>query len=243
LLKETGHVKMADIKIGDMVNVGNNTFSRVYGFGHRSESIETTYLQLFISNTKPLEISEDHMLFVKNKGAIPASAVRIGDNVVLGDASGAVAVVNKISTIKRTGAYAPFTEAGTIVVSNVLASNYVSLVTNSAFLQVGGINIVPMHWLAHASQTLYRMACRAGLCKSESYTSEGISKWVYRPYLASKWLVKQHAAVLVVFTVPVVMTGVIFNIIEFMLTFEFLAFLVLVYTLLHHVKGKTMMNF
>jgi len=243
LIKETGYVKMADVQIGDMINVGPNKFSRVYGFGHRSERIETTYLQLFTSKTKPLEISEDHMLFVENKGAIPASAVRIGDNIVLGDTSGAVAMVNKISTIKRTGAYAPFTDAGTIVVGNVLASNYVSLVTNSAFFQVAGINIVPMHWLAHASQTFYRMACRAGLCKSESYTHEGISKWVYGPYLASKWLVRQHAAVLMMFTVPVVMTGVMFNIIEMMLTVEFLAFLMFLYTLFHCIKGKTMMTF
>jgi Hint module/Vault protein inter-alpha-trypsin domain/von Willebrand factor type A domain len=240
LTKDYGYVKMANIQIGDMVSVGPNKFSRVFGFGHRNDITDTTYLQIFTSNTKPLEISHDHMLFVQNQRAIPASSVKIGDNIVLGNAPGAVGIVRKISTVKRTGAYAPFTEVGTIVVNDVLASNYISLQENSSFFEVAGIKIVSMHWLAHASQAPYRLISRVGLCKKESYTSEGISKWVYGPFLVSKWLVEQHPTVLMIFAIPIVVICMMFYIMEKMLTIDVFFLFLFVLILLRCVKGKTM---
>ena len=51
--------------------------------------------------------------------------VGVGDKLLMG--AGGVIKVTKIATVNRQGAFAPFTESGTIVVSDILASSYVSL--------------------------------------------------------------------------------------------------------------------
>ena len=127
LTKERGYVRMEDVEIGDMVHVGDHKYSRVYSFGHRNHHNYAQYLQLhFRRDQLTLEISHDHMVFVDKLGAVPASMVGVGDKILLG-AGGGVIKVAKISTVNRQGAFAPFTESGTIVVSDILVSSYISL--------------------------------------------------------------------------------------------------------------------
>ena len=76
-----------------------------------------------------------------------------------------------------------------------------------------------MQWLAHAFQAPLRTACSVAcgtvsFCKTETYTEEGISKWVYGPFLASEWLLEQHAVIMAVLSVPIVMTGVVLYLVE-----------------------------
>ena len=206
---------MEDVEIGDMVHAGDhNKYSRVYSFGHRNHHNYAQYLQLHFRRDQPLEISHDHMVFVDKLGAVPASMVGVGDEILLG--AGGVIKVTKISTVNRQGAFAPFTESGIIVVSDILASSYVSLQEESANFQVAGVSIVSMQWLAHAFQAPHRMVCRwnSEFCKTETYTEEGISKWVYGPFLASEWLLEQHAVIMAVLSVPIVMTGVVLYLVE-----------------------------
>jgi hypothetical protein len=214
LAKERGYVRMEDVEIGDMVHVGDHKYSRVYSFGHRNHHNYAQYLQLHFHRDQPLEISHDHMVFVDKLGVVPASMVGVGDKLLLG--AGGVIKVTKISTVNRQGAFAPFTESGAIVVSDILASSYVSLQEESANFQVAGVSIVSMQWLAHAFQAPHRMICRwnSDFCKTETYTEEGISKWVYGPFLASKWLLGQHVVIMAVLSVPAVMTGVVLYLVE-----------------------------
>jgi hypothetical protein len=213
LTKERGYIRIEDVEIGDMVHAGHNKYSRIYSFGHRNQHNYAQYLQLHFGD-QPLEISHDHMVFVDRLGAIPASKVGVGDKLLLG--AGGVIKVTKISTVNRQGAFAPFTESGTIVVSDILASSYVSLQEESANFEVAGVNIVSMQWLAHAFQAPHRMVCRwnSEFCKTETYTEEGISKRVYGPFLASKWLLGQHVVIVAVLSVPAVMTGVVLYLVE-----------------------------
>jgi hypothetical protein len=81
--------------------------------------IVTNQLRLNFFNCS-LEISRDHMLLVRGK-YVPASAVQVGDE--LESASGNVMIVEAINTVVRTGVYAPLTSSGTIIVSNIKASN------------------------------------------------------------------------------------------------------------------------
>jgi uncharacterized protein YegL len=188
---DKGVISMKDIAVGDMVSIGKNKYSQVYGFGHRDEEHIAEYVTLDVEGQVPLEISGDHMLFVDKVGAVPASTVAVGDWVVLG--SGGKSPVTRISFANRVGAFAPFTESGTIVVSGIMASNYVSLQDGSGALMIGGIPVVSMQWIAHAYQAPRRIMCKMNLkiCKNETYGPSGISTWVEHPYLVSKWLLGQ----------------------------------------------------
>jgi hypothetical protein len=214
-----GTVLMADLEIGDEVHVGDGEYSRVYSFGHYNKEAVGDYLQIH-GPERPLEITKDHMVFVENRGAVAAASVAVGDNLVLGS-SNSVVKVTKIDSVQRAGAFAPFTETGTIVVNDVLASSYVSLQDNSEYFSVGGVNIVSMHFLAHVFQAPHRLMCKLNadaFCTYETYTTDGISNWVYAPYLASQWLLDQHAVIFAALSVPVLMAGTLIHLAEVMFT-------------------------
>lgn len=213
MVKGKGEVAMDSLQIGDLVEVGRSKFSHVYSFGHHNVESPTEYLQLHHGGNKlPLEISEDHMVFVARLGAVPAGKVSVGDELVLRDNE--LSVVTKISSVRRLGAFAPFTKTGTIIVSGVKASSYVSLQDGSGSFSIGGIDVLSMHWLAHAYQAPHRLACLIGMCKSETYTESGISHWVHRPLLAFTWLYNQHPIVANSLSVPALLVGVALNFVE-----------------------------
>jgi len=174
-------VKIEDLQIGDYVRIvsSNNDeslhYSRVYSFGHLNPNQRTLYLQLYFDDkSSPLEITDDHLLFVNNK-AISASEVRVGDRVV--SSSTTSKLVTKIDTIALRGAYAPFTYDGTALINGVSVSNYVNMHTTDVKFQ---------HWLSHAFLAPRRWYCSTffwNQCAKETYTnSEGIADYLYGSY-------------------------------------------------------------
>jgi hypothetical protein len=214
LVRDKGYTKMKDVEIGDMVSIGRRGYSPVYGFGHRATDQLTEYLVLHTEHSEAIEISLDHLIFVESLGAIPASAVTVGTLLISED--GTATAVTKISSIDRVGAFAPFTSSGTIVVGRVLASNYVSLQDQSEAFTVGGIKIVSMHELAHTFQAPRRMICSMSpsLCLAEAYTKDGISTWVYRPFLAAQWLLNQRGVVVTALSIVVLVVSMILYVAE-----------------------------
>jgi hypothetical protein len=208
---------MNDLKIGDMAQTGEGEFSRIYSFGHFSHHSKSEYLQLHIEGQgRPLEITKEHLVFVETRGPVPAFAVLSGDRLKMADKD--VAEVTKITKVNRVGAFAPFTESGTIVVNGVLASSYVTLQDDeSGSFVVGDTKIFPMHWLAHSLQAPHRLICHLNMniCANETYNEEGISHWVYRPLLFSKWILRQHSVVLALMSVPIVLLALAVNFLEF----------------------------
>jgi hypothetical protein len=149
LTVDRGYIRIDEVKNGDILHVGQDKFSRVYSFGHYSTMTKANYIQLHTSGLKgPLEISKDHMVFVTGHNAVPVSMVAVGDMLLLSD--GSALEVSRNGTATRVGAYAPFTESGTIAVSSVLASSYISLQENSEALIFGLIKVVSIQWVAHA---------------------------------------------------------------------------------------------
>lgn len=212
LVRGKGSTLMKDVKIGDMVAIGKRGFSQVYGFGHRDEDREVAYLALHIdAKSQPIEITRDHLVFVAERGAIPASNVVVGDSLLVGHNEMPVKVV-AVSTVHRVGAFAPFTYSGTVSVNNVLASSYVTLQERCKGLEVGGVELVSMHWLAHALQAPRRLACSANpmFCNTETYDKEGIATWVSGPFQASRWLLAQNEAALAVLVWPILFVAAIF---------------------------------
>lgn len=159
-VKGTGQVAMKNIKLGDMVSVGSGKYARVYSFGHYNTNIEAEYVQIYSQALeRPLEISKDHMVFVENnsiKQALPASAISIGDNLVM--TPGGSTTVTKILLVTRKGAFAPFTTSGTVVVNGVVASSYVSLQDKLGVVMIGDFATpISMQWLAHSFQAPHRI--------------------------------------------------------------------------------------
>ena len=130
--------------------------------------IEAEFLQIHAEGLKtPLEVSPDHMIFVKSAlFPIRASQVKVGDLL-----SGENKKVAQVKSVKRRGVYTPVTESGDIVVSGVLASSYAA---------VHNYTPINQHWEAHAFFAIRRMVCsfKFGICENETYTDDGIPDWL-----------------------------------------------------------------
>ena len=182
---------MDSINIGDSVRVGpGNEFAQVYSFGHYAKNVLAEYVQIRTDvSASPLELTKDHMVFVQDGSfskSVPASAVKVVDKLVVANGDG-ITEVRKIKRVTRRGAFAPFTKTGTIVVSGIVASNYISLMDETP---------VSMQWMAHAFNAPHRMVCALSfeICENETYTN-GISDWVYNPLQLGLWLAQQNAVV------------------------------------------------
>ena len=158
-----GLISMDSLQIGDFVSAGNDHFSRVFSFIHLDRNDEEDFLQIHADGLKtPLEITPDHMVFVKD-APVRASQVKVGD--MLGKSK-----VSEVKSIKRRGVYAPVTESGDIVVSGVLASCYAAVLSHTPFNQ---------HFGAHAFFSVRRLVCALnfGICESETYI-DGLPDWM-----------------------------------------------------------------
>lgn len=168
-VKGRGTITMDQLQIGDYVRVGMNQYSQVYSFSHRDRNRKAEFLQIHLdgmdtASTTPLELSPDHMVFVSGV-PVRGSDVKVGD--ILGNHK-----VSRIELIHRRGLYAPVTIAGEILVSGVLASNYVAILDRlpPRVLHVG----------SHTLTGFHRMVCwmNFDVCMKESYV-DGISSFIY----------------------------------------------------------------
>mmetsp|Transcript_7869 Transcript_7869/g.12305 ORF Transcript_7869/g.12305 Transcript_7869/m.12305 type:complete len:758 (+) Transcript_7869:75-2348(+) len=190
---------MHELVVGDYVQVSTATnqtnkkaYSRIHSMAHINQVDLTEYLQFHFKRSKsnqPLEVTHRHLIFLEGvQNAIPAVRVRIGDKLVSGDDETNM-VVTKVSTILRKGAYAPLTEAGTMIVSNVVVSCYASI----SVLE-GSSSSLDMHTLSHFAVGWRRWLCSSPLfyfdlyCKNETYTNEGIATWAYNMLQIANWV-------------------------------------------------------
>lgn len=181
LVEDGTLITMNDLKIGDRVQVSTDgKFDTVYSFGHYEPDALSEYLRIQSQNKGAIEISAQHMLFLDNNKAVPAASVRVGDMLLGGNA------VTKINHVMSKGAFAPFTNSGTIVVNKIVASNYVSLTGRTTFL---GLD---MHLAAHMAVAPRRILCQIGMCE-EQYTAEGTATWI--PIQAATFVAAQEVAI------------------------------------------------
>mmetsp|Transcript_1742 Transcript_1742/g.4201 ORF Transcript_1742/g.4201 Transcript_1742/m.4201 type:complete len:504 (+) Transcript_1742:2-1513(+) len=182
-------VRLQDLSIGDRVLTQDNTFEPVYGFGHYQKNQTTPFLQIYTENRdRPLEISEDHMVFV-NGQAVPALYLRKGYELDIMDET---VVVKDVRQVTRKGAFAPFTPSGTIVVEDVMASCFVAFEESHA-LTLAGVDF-SYQWLAHVFETPHRVFCAVApqQCQHERYNPDnGISSWVESPLRFGEWTLRQ----------------------------------------------------
>lgn len=163
---------MDTLAVGDHVQTGvtkdgKHEFSHVLSFLHRHLQAELEYIQIFTNDSPqvPLEISADHLLYLRNGKVVRARDVRgsRGETIVL-----------RIESIHRQGLFAPETESGTIWVSGVMASTYVSLLDSDEFLSAK-----VQTDLYHMALAPLRIVCGSkksfSMCHNETYTEDGYS--------------------------------------------------------------------
>lgn len=193
-LKGDQKIPIDSLSIGDRVLVHGGSYETVYSFGHRNPTDYADYLRLVTKSTA-LEISSSHMLLVGDN-FVPASTIKLGDVLSNGEA------VSSIKTVTRQGIYAPFTTSGTIVVSNIISSSFVSLQKDATYLKIGSVALpVTWQWLGHAFETPHRLLSNV---IGETYTDEGISLWVAGPKLVIERVLRQHAMVMSLLLIPAV---------------------------------------
>lgn len=194
--KSKGLISIKDLKIGDVVAVGHNQYDMVYSFGHYQENVMAEYLVL----NHGLEISPLHLILLRGRGFVPASTVSVGDYVSMmmtpgKDGSNTWERIESIQTKSAKGAYAPFTRSGTILVSNVLASCFVTMQAESSDLLVvaGGLSTTGLGWhkIAHAFEFPHRMYCHLLDCSAETYTDDGLSSWLVVPFKMTVWILQK----------------------------------------------------
>lgn len=156
-----GKIYMAHLQIGDRVRTRHDKFTRVYSFAHWDPTVAATFVSID-AGSETLVLSADHMVYANDK-VVRASDVKIGD-ILIGEAQQSL-VVSKIGSVQRRGVYAPATESGDLLVSGVLASNYVAVIP-------GEPTILDQHILSHMLLAPFRMYCRWDFrqCEEETYT-------------------------------------------------------------------------
>lgn len=214
-----GMILMEHVTIGDMIEVDRDIYDRVYSFGHKTHIHNAEYLQIYTNNTNPaLEISSDHLLFVKRddrRYAVPASTIRVGESLFLSLNDDHICRVERIKSVSRVGAFAPFTGRGTIVVNGIVSSSYVALQTDAENFSIGSFSTpFTLHWLSHSLLAYRRIFCRirVDFCNRETYGSEGVVDWIAIPLKFSRWIYGSGAVVqmiaLVILLVSVVLLGI-----------------------------------
>ena len=199
-VQNNGWIPMSSVKMGDKVLVSEGKYEEVYSFGHRNVAESAQFLQIFSddSDHQPIEISTDHLILLRHEHWVPAGTVQVGDLLTKGD--GTHVAVTQVRYVTRKGIFAPFTKSGTIVVNNIVASNYVTFQQGSEYLTIGGMETpLTFHWLAHTFESGHRLVCKfCAVCGNESYTGSGISHWVAMPREAGEMLLKQHPLVVAI---------------------------------------------
>jgi hypothetical protein len=215
-VENQGVTKMRDLKLGDKVKTFDGQYETVYAIPHKEATMFGQYIQLKTAS-HVIELSPSHMIFVQNRGIIPASLVHVGDKLkTVHDSHDEV--VQSVVTVLRQGMYAPFTPSGGILVNGVKVSNYVAL-QESPVLQIGGFEtLFTHHWLAHTFQAPHRLYCSLRDCKAESYNDNGIARWVEMPLKLAVWVFHQPAVIQWMILVPFVLMLGLFALLEVVLS-------------------------
>jgi len=183
------------LQLGDEV-LTQTGYENVYSWSHYNSEKEAKFVQLLPSR---VELSPNHLIFLKNGISVPAGTIKAGDVLLSGE------VVASVRSVKRLGAYAPFTNSGTIIVNGQVASTFVSLQEESNVLLLNGdfSTGISHQWLAHAFEVPHRLWCSAMGCTKESYTVDGISTWVAAPLRFFTWFLQLPMMLQLIFFIPI----------------------------------------
>lgn len=114
--------RMDELRIGDRVLVGPETYSTVFMFTHIHVHGTSQYVRLRTASGAAVTLTPNHYLYVSGDLEL-ASQVQVGDELVLG--SGISDIVVAVDTfVAADGLFNPQTVHGDIVVGGIKASTY-----------------------------------------------------------------------------------------------------------------------
>lgn len=128
-------VRMGDLRRGDYIqsavmSSGDTFFTEVLTDLHTEEEHNTKnlhFLMLSYAGGGSLNLTADHFVATRDRGFVPASFVKVGDELLIEAKGELVAtIVDKISHVTKHGMYAPLTWNGGLLVNGVLTSSYVA---------------------------------------------------------------------------------------------------------------------
>jgi len=128
MLQDGSRKTMAELEVGDSVQVGSASFSKVFMFSHRMTASESQSQFVSIATTaaaQPLQLSADHYLYVNGQLAA-AHTVKVGDKLELG--SGSAVEVTRVERVWGKGLYNPHTMTGDLIVNDIKTSCYTTAV-------------------------------------------------------------------------------------------------------------------
>jgi hypothetical protein len=189
-----GSVSMKDLQVGDLVLTGHNQYEPIYAFAHLDPERSTDFLQIRVDGGAKLEVSNEHMIFMKDMDVpVRADAIRVGDQLE-GEASSKT--VRRVKNVKRDGIYAPLTPSGTIVVNGVVASAYVSLKNATTYrenLREGIHIVVSQQRYVHMGLSPFRMLCMgvsSSICNAKN--DDGMPYFVAFAVGLNRWADRQN---------------------------------------------------
>jgi hypothetical protein len=126
-VKDVGAVPLQNLRSGDEVLGKNGVYEPVLGFLHVTGAGQVSDFLVVKHSHGQLRVSPHHVIFVETGDKLAAD-VGAGDKVFVSDGSSAVLseVLSVVRSSGRSGMFAPLTPSGTVVVDNVVASNYAS---------------------------------------------------------------------------------------------------------------------
>ena len=189
---------MKDLQVGDRVLTGERTYEAVYAFAHYHPTKRAEFLHISTQPKATIEITEQHMVFLAGeKHPVRADSIRVGD-ILRGDKEGLT--VATIKRVQRQGVYAPLTPKGTVVVSGIVASSYISFQEGKDAMDFGALQ-VSQHIYVHTALSPFRIVCMGSPSSSttrsfcHSFDDHGMPRYVAFGIRFNRWILKQNPVV------------------------------------------------
>lgn len=227
---------MKDLEVGDKVWTGTkpDAYEPVYAFGHLHPTKIITFHQIYTEGAvHPLELTGDHLVFVHGKtNPIRADCIKVND-VLRNENEKQGARVVKVSSVQKSGLYAPLTPCGRIMVDGIQTSAYISLQQHAMeFVEMKSplfSTILPYHTYVHVGLSPFRFVCTkvsSPLCTQ--YDKDGVPYYAALAMRANTWLHNQNSLVEVAaFLVLLFLTCAAF-VLEYLFTYPTFLWLVVV---------------
>lgn len=148
------------------------------------------FLFFFLASGRTFTVTSNHLLLagsLKYMQTVYAKELKIGDNLLFGNSNNTIVEDNvlDIRTVLKTGVYAPLTQAGTLVVNDMIASCYATIdsqhLAHWAFL--------PLRILWNIRKSLYKLW---SIIKKPSISWSSVSPLVTnnKPSIGVHWYAK-----------------------------------------------------
>lgn len=189
-----GEIAMKDVQIGEKILTADNSFQRVFAYGHYNPTEYSEFLKLDTGKDRSLEMTVGHLVFLQGKtNPVRADSVKIGD--ILRSTNNEGATVTNIDQVIRQGVYSLFTSGGTLVADGIVASSYISLQKDAPeFVEVNGFaSFMSQQDYVHTGLAPFRLFCMGvseNICNS--YDENGLPHYVAFSISLNDWAHNQN---------------------------------------------------